>query len=133
MNKKIFIATLILFLIILLFNNYLVFANYEYAIQQVSQDNFGDPVENPELWEPTIENQPELIEIVNILLGVINVIGVIVAIIVLVVLGIKYIVGSVEEKAEYKNTFGQYILGAFLLASATTIPNIIFEIVMDLI
>ena len=36
--------------------------------------------------------------------------------------------GSVEEKAEYKNTAFMYILGAILIFSVTTIPNILYKI-----
>jgi len=42
------------------------------------------------------------------------------------VLGIKYMMGSAEEKAEYKKTMIPYIIGAILLFAATTIANAIY-------
>ncbi len=39
---------------------------------------------------------------VNPILGTITVIGIVISAITLTVLGIKYMIGSVEEKAEYK-------------------------------
>ena len=63
----------------------------------------------------------------NQIMSIINVIGVVVAVIVLMVIGIKYMIGSAEQKAEYKKTFVPYIVGAVLLASAATIANVIFQ------
>lgn len=51
----------------------------------------------------------------NTVLGVVQVVGVISSVAALMLLGIKYMVGSLEEKAEYKKTFPIYILGALLV------------------
>lgn len=61
------------------------------------------------------------------IMGVINVVGVVVAVVVLMVIGIKYMMGSAEEKAEYKKTMIPYIVGAVLIFGATTIANVIFQ------
>ena len=37
--------------------------------------------------------------------------------------------GSVEEKATYKKDFIPYLIGIFMLAMATTLPNVIYSIV----
>ncbi|MCI8412446.1 MAG: hypothetical protein HFJ40_08555 [Clostridia bacterium] len=58
---------------------------------------------------------------------VITTIGSIVSVIVLVVLGIKYMMGSAEEKAEYKKTLLPYIIGAAFVFAASTIASIIFN------
>ncbi len=63
------------------------------------------------------------------ILGVIQVIGTIVSVGVLMVVGIKYMMSSVEQKAEYKKTFILYIVGAFLLFSGTLLPSIIYGMV----
>ena len=65
-------------------------------------------------------------------LGVIQVIGTVVAVVMLMVIGIKYMLGSVEERAEYKDTLKPYLIGAFLLFSGSTIPQIIYRIAQDL-
>ena len=60
-------------------------------------------------------------------MGVIQVAGVVVAVIILMVLGIKYMMGSAEEKAEYKKTMIPYRVGARLIFSASTIANVIYQ------
>ena len=55
-------------------------------------------------------------------------VGIVVAIVILLVLGIKYMVGSAEEKAEYKKTMIPYIVGAILIFAATTIVNVVYQI-----
>ena len=62
------------------------------------------------------------------ILGAINVFGVIVSVITLMIIGMKYMFGSIEEKAEYKKTATMYIIGAVLVFSVTTIPNILYKI-----
>ena len=47
---------------------------------------------------------------------------------VLVVLGIKYMIGSAEEKAEYKKTMIPYIIGAILVFAASAIASIVMGI-----
>ena len=90
---------------------------------------FTDPVENPGFWEPTIEDDSALTSKAGTVLYIINIIGVIVSVIVLAILGIKYMLGSLEEKAEYKKSMPTYLIGIFLLAASASIPNIIYAIV----
>ena len=45
----------------------------------------------------------------------------------IMVLGIKYMMGSAEEKAEYKKTMIPYLVGAILIFAATTIANVIYN------
>ena len=65
------------------------------------------------------------------IMGFIQVIGIIVSVAILMILGIKYMMGSAEEKAEYKKVFIPYIVGAILLFSATTIANAIYNAVQQ--
>lgn len=62
------------------------------------------------------------------LLVVISTVGTVCSVIIIAVIGIKYMLGSVEEKAEYKKTMTTYVAGAVLLFSCTTIPNMIYHI-----
>ena len=66
------------------------------------------------------------------ILGVIQVIGVVISVVMLIAIGIKYMVGSVEEKAEYKSSLKPYIIGTFVLFTGTMIPNIIFKIMQSI-
>ena len=55
-------------------------------------------------------------------------VGIVVAVVVILVIGIKYMIGSAEEKAEYKKTMIPYLVGAILLFAATTIVNVVYNI-----
>lgn len=61
------------------------------------------------------------------IISIVATVGSIISVIVLVVLGIKYMMGSAEEKAEYKKTLLPYIIGAALVFAASTIASIIFS------
>lgn len=61
------------------------------------------------------------------ILGVIQTVGTVVAIVVLIVLGIKYMMGSAEEKAEYKKTLVPYVIGAVIVLAASNVVVWIFE------
>lgn len=73
----------------------------------------------------------KLKDMAGIILGVIQTIGTVSSVIVLMVIGVKYMLGSVEEKAEYKKNFVPYLLGAVLLFTGTLIPQLIYEIIRD--
>ncbi len=62
----------------------------------------------------------------NQIVTILTTIGIIASVIVLIVLGIKYMMGSAEEKAEYKRTLLPYIIGAGLVFAASAIAGIIF-------
>ena len=62
---------------------------------------------NPDYYEPSdVQTWKETpaIEIGSKIVGVVMIIGTIIAVATLMVLGIKYMIGSVEERAEYKQT-----------------------------
>lgn len=89
-----------------------------------------DPTKNPKYFKPDNSNatETELKSKTGLILGAINVFGVIVSVITLMIIGMKYMFGSIEEKAEYKKTATMYIIGAVLVFSVTTIPNILYKI-----
>ena len=92
---------------------------------------FVDPTTNPSYWEPSISDDDELKDKAGTVLGIINTVGIVCAVIVLAVLGVKYMLGSVEEKADLKKSMIPYVIGMFLLICATTLPNIIYNIVQS--
>jgi trbC/VIRB2 family len=73
-------------------------------------------------------NSEELKQKTGNVLGIVQVIGSVVSVIILMAIGIKYMLGSVEEKAEYKKTLMPYLIGAALVFSGTTIPQILYQI-----
>ena len=64
--------------------------------------------------------------------GIVQVVGVIIAVIILLVIGIKYMLGSAEEKAEYKKTMMPYLVGALLIFAGSTIVNAIYNVMTGL-
>lgn len=63
----------------------------------------------------------------NSVLGALRYIGIFAAVAILMILGIKYMMGSAEEKAEYKKTLIPYVIGAVLLFTASFIVGIIAD------
>ena len=59
-------------------------------------------------------------------------IGMAVSVITLVVLGIKYMVGSIEERAEYKKSMIPYLIGAFFVFGISAILTIIMQFTNEL-
>lgn len=62
-------------------------------------------------------------------LGIVRNIGVAVSIIALTIIGIKYMFGSVEQKADYKKSMIPFVIGIIMLAAGTTLVTFIFEAV----
>ncbi len=83
-------------------------------------------------YKGTSSTSKTLVSKASNILGIIQVVGIVVSVAMLMVIGIKYMLGSVEEKAEYKSSLKPYIIGAFVLFTGTTIPNIIYKIMQGL-
>ena len=60
-------------------------------------------------------------------MGVIRNVAVVASVIVLMIIGVKYILGSVEEKSKYKENFMPLIIGIVVVVSATTVASFIFN------
>jgi len=75
----------------------------------------------------TVTGQSELVEEANSIIGIIITAGIVVSVVMLIVLGIKYMLGSADEKATYKKSMIPYLIGALLIFSASTIANIIYN------
>lgn len=63
---------------------------------------------------------------------IVSTIGSIVSVISLIVIGIKYMLGSTEEKAEYKKSMMPYFIGAICLFAASNITGIIYKIMINI-
>jgi len=61
----------------------------------------------------------------NTVIGVVQVIGVVVAVVMLIFLGIKYVIGSTEDKANIKKSVAIYIVGAIFILSAVAILGVV--------
>ncbi len=72
--------------------------------------------------------QSDVTKIGNQIIGIITTVGVVVAVIVLLILGIKYMMGSASEKAEYKKTMIPYLVGAILIFGASAITKVVVNL-----
>ena len=92
-SKKIKVSIVILLVVVILMSFKLI----------VYADSIED---NLDLFNPKSDQitESELKEKAEIILGVVNVVGIIVSVATIIIVGIKYLLGSVEEKAEYKRT-----------------------------
>lgn len=58
-----------------------------------------------------------------------TILGTVIAIAGIMILGIKYMMGSVEQKADYKKTMIPYLVGCILIFTITRIVSIIYNLV----
>ena len=73
------------------------------------------------------ENTENIEKLGGRIIGIVRVVGTIAAVAMLIVLGIKYMMGSAEERAEYKKTLFPYFIGAILIFAATNLADIIYS------
>ena len=86
---------------------------------------------NPNDYNPNNSNDevPEkFTNMVGIIATTIQTIGVILSIIVIGLLGIKYMTGSVEEKADYKKSMIPFLIGTVLIVAVGTIIRIVNDL-----
>ena len=97
---------------------------------------FADDVLNPENWKPkedvvsgddTVFNNK-----VTVILSAVRNVGIVVSVAAVMVIGIKFMLGSVEEKAEYKRVMPGYLIGAFLVFAVTVLPDMVYNIMQKM-
>lgn len=116
-NIKIFLILILLITLFSVFTNY-----YTYA---------ADDIIKPENYKPIGDSDKEdkkLTEIGNKIIGPIQVVGSLVSVIAIIIIGIKYMLGSIEEKAQYKEILGPYFLGAIMVFGITNLLSIVYNI-----
>ena len=82
---------------------------------------------DPAKLTPSYGNSDGLQKKAGQIMGMIRNVAIVASVIIIMVLGVKYMLGSVEEKAEYKKSFMPLIIGIILVVSATTIAAFIFN------
>ena len=68
-------------------------------------------------------------EIANPILGALQVIGMVTAVGILIYLGIKYVVGSASDKAEFKKSAVPFVVGVIVIFAAVAIMTAIKGII----
>lgn len=113
-KKIIFILiTMIIFLLLFIPNSFATVTSFE------------------NMWKTQFQNptMPEKItNIAGIIIAFLRNVSIIIAVIVITLLGLKYMLGSVEDKADYKKTFPNVIIGIILIAGIFSIVSAIFSL-----
>ena len=126
MNKKLKFIIILIAICTIIFP-YVVTATEivvtEESVKVADDLNLGDLNQ----YKGTGEDAPQFIEKVNTIVSVLEAVGVILSVIILIVIGIKYMLGSVEQRADYKKTMIPYLIGAFMIFTVSLIPQIIFK------
>jgi len=68
----------------------------------------------------------------GVILGFVRNLGAIASVLGIAVLGIRYMLGSIDEKAKYKETMLPFIIAIFITVGMTTIITIVQEIAKDI-
>ena len=68
----------------------------------------------------------------NVVVGVLQAVGTVVAVIMLTIIAIKYMISSIEERAEYKQTMVPYIIGAASILIISNLVGLIYSIITNL-
>ena len=128
MKKSIKIMTIINIIFIVLI---LIFPANTFAVES-KQIKIATGIINPNDFKPDdlqTEDVDVITEKANTIIDYIGMIGIIVTIVSLMLIGIKYMMGSVEEKADYKKSMIPYLVGVFVFFAITQILSIIYTFV----
>lgn len=111
-------------LIITVFSLFIVSNSYAIDI-----DNL---IDNPNTTDDgVVELQDASQKLISTIIVAIRIVGTGIATIMLMVLGIKYIMGSVEEKAQIKKHAVVYVVGAVVLFGAMGLLGILQDFIAD--
>ena len=120
-----------LFLLILIIVIFFVPTKVNADTTQNPQTEVETGIINPGDYEPPDLTEDDTQIITNKganIASVIQVVGIIVTVVSLMVMGIKYMTGSIEEKADYKKSMIPYLIGVFIFFSLTQVLGIIQKI-----
>lgn len=68
----------------------------------------------------------------NGVITILTTIGSVLSVIVLILLGLKYMMGSVEERADYKQSMKPFLIGAVLVFAASVIAGIVYNLAINI-
>ena len=111
---KVLSIALIVLTVLLAISNVVLATDIPGKIDQIAQGN-------------STADTSKVVNLGATIVTIMQTIGIVVAVVVLLVLGIKYMMGSAEEKAEYKKTMIPYLVGAVLIFASTTIVNVVYN------
>ncbi len=145
MLKKIFliidliiICTFLFSLVYVNANNDILVAKTNIKLALVQSPDAGSTTGGTEgfgVGDLTGTNSPdnkEIEKIGNDVIQILLTVAAIISVIVLIILGIKYMFGSVEEKAEYKKTLIPYVVGAGLVFASSSIASVVYNLAINI-
>mgnify|MGYP004648149997 FL=1 len=77
---------------------------------------------------PEYSGNNDFVDKMGKIIGFLQWAGAIAGVLIIAIFGVKYMMGSLEEKAEYKKTMIPFIIGAVVLFAAPQIAKLIFSI-----
>ena len=98
-----------------------IIANNVYADDIIDTNEYEDPSDN------SINDIYEVMDRASTYVMIIRNIGIIVSVIALMLIGIRAMVGSAEEKADYQKSLPGYLIGVVLVFAMSMIPTIIYK------
>jgi len=111
---KIISILLVVFMIVATISNVVLAVDIPGQLETISKGNAS-------------ANADEVVNLGATIVTIMQTVGIVVAVVILLILGIKYMIGSAEEKAEYKKTMIPYLVGAILIFASTTIVNVVYN------
>ncbi len=112
-NKKIFAIIIIFILTIILFAS----VSKVQASEEIVNWNFNMDQPVPS----------KITDVAGFIIKLLRNMSIIITILVITILGIQYMLGSVEEKANYKKTSINIIIGVVFITLVTSIVDVIFS------
>lgn len=122
MKKQVKIISVILMVI-------LIIASLSSIVLAAPEDTTAMQSKIDQIGKGNSTNTAQIENFGKTLVTIFQVIGIVVAVVILLVLGIKYMMGSAEEKAEYKKTMIPYLIGAALIFGSSTIVNVVYSVI----
>ena len=97
------------------------------ALCSISVSVFAKGITPSSINGDTVLKTDSISTIGNNIVKILQTVGVVLSVIILIVLGIKYMMGSAEEKAEYKKSMMPYVIGAALIFAASALAQVIYN------
>lgn len=121
--KNLILITIIMLCVFLIIHNPV--SSQAFSVQENlgDLDNYGKVSEN---------SSTEFTKMVGTIITIVQVVGSLISVICLIILGIKYMMGTVQEKAEYKKVLLPYVIGAALLFATTNLLKIIYNLALKI-
>lgn len=114
-NKKIFISIITLFLILALSIN----------IYAITLDDAKKQMNNANKLDSTQDKSTGVMAVINDVIGLLQLAGTGISVVTITLLGAKYMLSSVEQKAEIKNRAMPVVIGCVILFGAVNLVAIV--------